>query len=146
MNSLGRLSEVVEKISSPIAGKLRVSEGQIAKRLRSNSSYPKNALEALAKPMINMAQGYAEQKNVDLVFQSIDNAIKCGYGEYRNLTEEVWFKTIVDADTAKTWMTKFDVSYANAVDQWSQQVVRDCLLYTSPSPRDGLLSRMPSSA
>ena len=24
--------------------------------------------------------------------------------------------------------------------------VWDCLLYTSPSPRDGLLSRMPSSA
>ena len=24
--------------------------------------------------------------------------------------------------------------------------VADCLLYTSPSPRDGLLSRMPSSA
>ena len=24
--------------------------------------------------------------------------------------------------------------------------VPDCLLYTSPSPRDGLLSRMPSSA
>ena len=23
---------------------------------------------------------------------------------------------------------------------------RNCLLYTSPSPRDGLLSRMPSSA
>ena len=26
------------------------------------------------------------------------------------------------------------------------QVVNACLLYTSPSPRDGLLSRMPSSA
>ena len=26
------------------------------------------------------------------------------------------------------------------------QVVKTCLLYTSPSPRDGLLSRMPSSA
>ena len=25
-------------------------------------------------------------------------------------------------------------------------VYRACLLYTSPSPRDGLLSRMPSSA
>ena len=25
-------------------------------------------------------------------------------------------------------------------------VANDCLLYTSPSPRDGLLSRMPSSA
>ena len=26
------------------------------------------------------------------------------------------------------------------------EVVNSCLLYTSPSPRDGLLSRMPSSA
>ena len=26
------------------------------------------------------------------------------------------------------------------------RVIRSCLLYTSPSPRDGLLSRMPSSA
>ena len=31
----------------------------------------------------------------------------------------------------------------DAVDFWR---VEDCLLYTSPSPRDGLLSRMPSSA
>ena len=28
----------------------------------------------------------------------------------------------------------------------SKDVVYPCLLYTSPSPRDGLLSRMPSSA
>ena len=125
MNSLGRLSEVVEKISSPVAGRLRVSQGQIAKKLQSNPSYPKNALEALAKPMIDMAHGYAEQKKVDLVFQSIENAIECGYGEYRSLADEAWFKTIVDADTAKAWMTKFDASYANAVDQWSQQVVRE---------------------
>ena len=27
-----------------------------------------------------------------------------------------------------------------------KKVIIDCLLYTSPSPRDGLLSRMPSSA
>ena len=27
-----------------------------------------------------------------------------------------------------------------------QEQNRNCLLYTSPSPRDGLLSRMPSSA
>ena len=37
------------------------------------------------------------------------------------------------------------------VDQRSQvalnnRQINDCLLYTSPSPRDGLLSRMPSSA
>ena len=28
----------------------------------------------------------------------------------------------------------------------SVRLVKSCLLYTSPSPRDGLLSRMPSSA
>ena len=28
----------------------------------------------------------------------------------------------------------------------SDDMLNDCLLYTSPSPRDGLLSRMPSSA
>ena len=28
----------------------------------------------------------------------------------------------------------------------NETLYRDCLLYTSPSPRDGLLSRMPSSA
>ena len=28
----------------------------------------------------------------------------------------------------------------------SEEKLKTCLLYTSPSPRDGLLSRMPSSA
>ena len=42
----------------------------------------------------------------------------------------------VDSDTKKTFET------LNPEDNkpWA------CLLYTSPSPRDGLLSRMPSSA
>ena len=30
--------------------------------------------------------------------------------------------------------------------RFGQQGAKTCLLYTSPSPRDGLLSRMPSSA
>ena len=33
--------------------------------------------------------------------------------------------------------------YDPALKRWNLQT---CLLYTSPSPRDGLLSRMPSSA
>ena len=32
------------------------------------------------------------------------------------------------------------------VDKEGFTIVNTCLLYTSPSPRDGLLSRMPSSA
>ena len=30
--------------------------------------------------------------------------------------------------------------------EWIINEIKTCLLYTSPSPRDGLLSRMPSSA
>ena len=32
------------------------------------------------------------------------------------------------------------------INQWLMAQMGTCLLYTSPSPRDGLLSRMPSSA
>ena len=37
-----------------------------------------------------------------------------------------------------------DIHYKNHIHISSNN--KNCLLYTSPSPRDGLLSRMPSSA
>ena len=43
----------------------------------------------------------------------------------------------------------FDATQATIsrdLDDLGAVKVRGCLLYTSPSPRDGLLSRMPSSA
>ena len=36
--------------------------------------------------------------------------------------------------------------YLGKPDAFIQSNILGCLLYTSPSPRDGLLSRMPSSA
>ena len=125
MNSLGELSETVERVSEPIAANLRVYEGRIAKRLTENAGYPKNALEALAEPMIGMAEGYAKQQKTELVFQSIESAVKCGYGDYRDLAEQDWFKSLVDAETAKTWMASLDQSYQAAINVWSQQVVRE---------------------
>ena len=39
------------------------------------------------------------------------------------------------------------INLATALAAIGEKVlIVDCLLYTSPSPRDGLLSRMPSSA
>ena len=40
----------------------------------------------------------------------------------------------------------FEIFQKYSADLSDFQVVSGCLLYTSPSPRDGLLSRMPSSA
>ena len=39
-----------------------------------------------------------------------------------------------------------DIPIDDIVDHHQPQTHPTCLLYTSPSPRDGLLSRMPSSA
>ena len=41
--------------------------------------------------------------------------------------------------------TEFDV-VMTAFGAEKIKVIKDCLLYTSPSPRDSILSRMPSSA
>ena len=41
---------------------------------------------------------------------------------------------------------KIDNSFNKAVVEIAKCKSKVCLLYTSPSPRDGLLSRMPSSA
>ena len=52
------------------------------------------------------------------------------------------------AATARELLGRLQLAYEN-LPKWMQQGVlawNRCLLYTSPSPRDGLLSRMPSSA
>ena len=38
------------------------------------------------------------------------------------------------------------VNYVDTAWMYHEDTCETCLLYTSPSPRDGLLSRMPSSA
>ena len=53
-----------------------------------------------------------------------------------------------DAETTDTEAASetVSVSMEDQADEDELHVVESCLLYTSPSPRDGLLSRMPSSA
>ena len=49
-------------------------------------------------------------------------------------------KIIGEGYTSKAGGNHAEVNAINSVED------KSCLLYTSPSPRDGLLSRMPSSA
>ena len=70
--------------------------------------------------------------------------------EYRDRLKKVQLsmqkkgiELLISQDTA-------NINYLTGYDAWSfyyaQCVIVHCLLYTSPSPRDDELSRMPSSA
>ena len=59
----------------------------------------------------------------------------------------------VSHDTVPYFMERFAEAYTAQLENFARNVLEQrqppitvCLLYTSPSPRDGLLSRMPSSA
>ena len=52
--------------------------------------------------------------------------------------DKVWDVGTGSGQAAVSLAERFSQVYATDIDS--------CLLYTSPSPRDGLLSRMPSSA
>ena len=55
-------------------------------------------------------------------------------------------RTDLHIDEAGDKFTINTVQDAEPIVEANKRRYNDCLLYTSPSPRDGLLSRMPSSA
>ena len=66
----------------------------------------------------------------------------------------LWAVSVVAQEEIDERMTFFVTSTSHSgdlgglagADAECQRLATACLLYTSPSPRDGLLSRMPSSA
>ena len=58
------------------------------------------------------------------------------------------FAVVREAGKRALGMRVFDVQMMGGIALHEGRIaeMRTCLLYTSPSPRDGLLSRMPSSA
>ena len=65
-------------------------------------------------------------------FPMAKNILKAGY------KVKAFNRSINKAEPLKD----FGAEISNSIGE----LVKACLLYTSPSPRDGLLSRMPSSA
>ena len=67
-----------------------------------------------------------------------DAKIKTGHGQMKGKKLEKLMIEFIEGD--------FDVLVSTTIIENGVDVANACLLYTSPSPRDGLLSRMPSSA
>ena len=94
-----------------------------------------------------------EQPNVDIPvkFQKTDGSLdedkvaksKASLTEVLNMEKE--FTKLRQANKVTTPVQAPQTQQTNSFQEQLEQDM-DCLLYTSPSPRDGLLSRMPSSA
>ena len=61
-------------------------------------------------------------------------------------TQQKNLEKVIDVKTIDRTQLILDIFAARASSNEGKVQVELCLLYTSPSPRDGLLSRMPSSA
>ena len=57
-----------------------------------------------------------------------------------------WHGDATSVELKGEWDWDNNTTMTESGGVWSTSVQLSCLLYTSPSPRDGLLSRMPSSA
>ena len=64
---------------------------------------------------------------------------------YTELTQQTREDLVLEhAPQIKRIVTRMAARFPPGVDQ--EELYQACLLYTSPSPRDGRISRMPSSA
>ena len=77
-----------------------------------------------------------------------DSAIYCDFGSEvnREINSQVinYFKNL--QENKISGIINITPSYNKLIISFDLTQINYCLLYTSPSPRDGLLSRMPSSA
>ena len=74
-----------------------------------------------------------------LFLETVSSKYKFSYQELRQLS-------VISADFSM-WKSKSVRDYIIEIESENAAGLhKNCLLYTSPSPRDGLLSRMPSSA
>ena len=80
----------------------------------------------------------------------LDIFYKNGFNIIASGTNEDKLKKLKDKYSERVLTIKCDLADENQINHLVSQAQSSCnnicLLYTSPSPRDGLLSRMPSSA
>ena len=90
------------------------------------------------------------RKEVDKLRKELTSAVSTTVKQ-RKLAENAFKKAMTNAQSTMKQLTKTGDKLSKLVVETATAArkaatAKACLLYTSPSPRDGLLSRMPSSA
>ena len=156
------IGRVVDSLARPIDGKgdISTSETRLIESMAPGIIARKSVCEPLQTgitaidAMIPIGRGQREliigdrqtgktAVAVDTIINQKSEDVVCVYVAIGQKASTV--AQIIDTLTEKGAMDYTIVVAANANDPATLQYLA-CLLYTSPSPRDGLLSRMPSSA
>ena len=99
-----------------------------------------------------------QQAGLEARIQMMCNEVNVVYKDYISALSfcQVGYSVVLRRDLDEVYINSYNKEFIRAWDgNMDMQFVLDpfavstyvvCLLYTSPSPRDGLLSRMPSSA
>ena len=105
-------------------------------------------VEAIADGIGQAAMSLGDAHGGEAVLVYTAHAIPEAMAEQAPYTHQ--FRETAAAVTERLGRREHRIAYQSQVTgtpvPWLQPDINDCLLYTSPSPRDGLLSRMPSSA
>ena len=123
MKAIGRLANTTMKVNERVSAKIRIYEGKIASNLKTNPGYPQNAMEALAAPMISMAQGYAIRNNQKASFESLGKAVDVGFGDFKTLLNDPILARLENPAQLEELVGDLKVRYQRAIDQWSRTVL-----------------------
>ena len=136
--------QVMESVKNAHGRVLDMAENIIDETLETGAKYQKIATTAIRKsePII--------EKQVDMVFDSMEMFVDQVQKNNKRLQKLFGIEKQVRKTTERInklvsrVSDRMEESMAGASKVIQENI--DCLLYTSPSPRDATLSRMPSSA
>ena len=103
------------------------------------------AAKARRKKILKLAKGYfGRRKNVHTVAKNaVERGLQFAYRDRRQKKRNfrsLWIQRINAGVRAE------GLTYSKFINGLNKSGIKLCLLYTSPSPRDRSVSRMPSSA
>lgn len=125
MLAVGEVADAILALNEDTYFNLSVCQGNIARNLRTNPSYPADGKESLAEPLIGMAKGLALKGDQPAALQAITEASEVGFGRFDELTEDPAIKSLGDQAAVKTHLATLKKSYLVKLEKWSQQEIEN---------------------